>query len=112
VEGELGMESVLEIVRIVIPIIIIGGIAVFVIKRLQHKQKRGTLGKKESKHAQTLLNSLIPLGMIFGTAAGVIISLLFPVPLLHAFSFGPGIGLLLGYVAYEIYSKKKEGYIQ
>ncbi len=31
------------------PIILVGGIVVFVIKRLEHKYKHGKLGKKKSK---------------------------------------------------------------
>ena len=100
----------MEIVRIVLPLVIVGGIAVFVIKRLEHKHKQGKLGKKKSQRAQVLLDSLIPLGMIFGCAIGVICGIFFPLSLLATVNFGAGIGFLFGYFAYEIYSKKEESY--
>ena len=83
------------------------GIVVFVIKRLEHKHNQGTLVKKKTKGAQNLLDSLIPLGMLFGCAVGVILSMFFPISLLSTLSLGAGIGLLFGYFAYEIYSKKE-----
>ena len=48
------------------------GIVVFVIKRLEHKYKNGKLGKKKSKEAQNLLDSLIPIGMLVGCIIGLI----------------------------------------
>lgn len=87
------------------PLVIVGGIAVFVIKRLEHKHKQGKLGKKKTKGAQFLLDSLIPLGMLFGCAVSVILSMFFPISLLTILSLGAGIGFLFGYFAYEIYSK-------
>lgn len=104
------MWLVMEIARIVLPLVIVGGIAVFVIKRLKHKQKQGKLGKKKTKGAQVLLDSLIPLGMIFGCAFSVIISIFFQISLLPTVSLGAGIGYLFGYFAYEIYSKKGSSY--
>ena len=102
------MGLFMEIVGIILPIAIVGGIAIFVVKRLEHKYKQGKLGKKKSKDAQNLLDSLIPLGMLFGCAAGVILSLFFSFSLLSTLTFGSGVGLLLGYFAYEMYSKKEE----
>ncbi|HJF33039.1 MAG TPA: hypothetical protein K8V56_14855 [Sporosarcina psychrophila] len=102
------MELFQEIVGIVLPIAIVGGIAIFVVKRLEYKHKQGKLGKKKSKDAQNLLDSLIPLGMLFGCATGIILSLFFSFSLLSILTFGSGIGLLLGYFAYEMYSKKEE----
>ncbi|MDM5231930.1 hypothetical protein [Lysinibacillus pakistanensis] len=54
-----------------------------------------------------LINSLIPLGMIFGSAIGVILGIFFE-PISQGFSIviGAGIGLLLGSIAYGFYSKK------
>ena len=104
------MELIMEIVRIVLPLAIVGGIAVFVVKRMEYKHKQGTLGKRKSKDAQILLDSLIPLGMLFGGAVGVIVSMFFSISLLSTLSFGSGIGLLLGYFAYEVYGKKEESY--
>lgn len=99
------MGLVMEIMRIVLPLIIVGGIGIFVILRLKHKYKRGSLGKKKSESAQVWLDSLIPLGMIFGSAFSVVFSLFFSTSLPTTISLGAGIGLLFGYFAYEIYSK-------
>ena len=104
------MELFMEIVGIVLPIAIVGGIAIFVVKRLEHKHKQGKLGKKSSKNAQNLLDSLIPLVMLFGCATGVILSMFFSISLLSTLIFGSGLGLLLGYFAYEINSVKEENY--
>ncbi|MBY7141624.1 hypothetical protein KFZ56_00580 [Virgibacillus sp. NKC19-3] len=89
------------------PVILVGGIAVFVIYRLKRKYNQGNFGKKESKGAQHVLDSLIPIGMLFGCAIGVISSLLFPISLLSTISLGAGISYLFGYFTYEIYSKKE-----
>lgn len=97
-----------EIARILLPIVIMGGIAVFVVLRMKHKYKKGTLGKKKSKGAQNLLDSLIPFGMIIGCAVAVLLSLFSPISLLSTIAWGPGLGLLFGYFAYEVYSKKKK----
>ncbi|MFA2820507.1 hypothetical protein [Bacillus wiedmannii] len=83
------------------PVVIVGGIVVFVIKRLEHKYKNGKLGKKNSQKAQLLLDSLIPMGMLVGCMIGLI----FPDFSLLSISLGSGIGYLFGYFAYEIYSK-------
>ena len=68
------MGLVMEIAAIVLPIVIVVGIVVFVIKRLEHKHNQGTLVKKKTKGAQNLLDSLIPLGMLFGCAVGVLLA--------------------------------------
>ena len=104
------MGLVMEILRDILPLAIVGGIVVFIIKKLEHKYKNNTLGKKKSKDAQNLLDSLIPLGMIFGCVIGVIFSMFFSISLLSAISLGSGIGLLFGYIAYEMYSKQEESY--
>lgn len=104
------MEPVIDIILIVLPIVIVGAIALFVISRLKAKQKRGTLGKKETTEAQTLLDSLIPLGLIVGSAGGVLISLFFSVSLSMAIPLGAGIGMLAGYFAYEFYSKAEKSH--
>jgi preprotein translocase subunit YajC len=41
------MESTMEIIRILLPLVIVGGIAVFVVIRLKGKSRKGTLGKKK-----------------------------------------------------------------
>lgn len=104
------MDLILEIVRTLLPLIVAGGIALFVILRMKHKYKKGTLGKKKSKSAQNLLDSLIPLGMVIGCAVAVLASIFFPISLLSAFGWGPGVGLLFGYLAYKVYSEKEESY--
>ncbi len=71
------METILDIGRAVFPLLVTASIVVFVIKRLEHKYKQGTLGKKETTSAQTLLDSLIPLGMLAGVFVSIIISLFF-----------------------------------
>ncbi|MFE9079579.1 hypothetical protein [Bacillus mobilis] len=87
------------------PVVIVGGIVVFVIKRLEHKYKNGKLGKKKSQKAQLLLDSLIPIGMLVGCIIGLIFGMFFPDFSLLSASLGSGIGYLFGYFAYEIYSK-------
>lgn len=109
-KGDYNMELFMELVGIVLPIAIIGGTTVFVIKRLEHKHNQGKLGKKKSKVAQNLLDSLMPLGMLFGCTNGWILSMFFSITLLSTLSFGSRIGLLLGYFAYEIYGNKEESY--
>ncbi|KAA0758536.1 MULTISPECIES: hypothetical protein [Bacillus] len=87
------------------PVVIVGGIVVFVIKRLEHKYKNGKLGKKKSQKAQLLLDSLIPMGMLVGCMIGLIFGMFFLDFSLLSISLGSGIGYLFGYFAYEIYSK-------
>ena len=106
----MNMSSILEIVRIILPLIIVSGIAVFVVLRMINKTKNGTLGKKKSKNAQNVLDSLIPFGMMVGIAIAILLSIFTPISLLSAVAWGPGIGLLFGYFAYEIYSKKEESH--
>lgn len=104
------MSSALINARILLPIVIVGGIAVFVVFRMKHKYEKGTLGKKKSKAAQNLLDSLIPFGMMAGIIVSVLLSIFSPIPLLSLIPWGAGAGLLFGYFAYEIYSKKAESY--
>lgn len=99
------MTLALDIARPLLPLVIVAGIAVFVVMRMVHKNKKGTLGKKKSRSAQNLLDSLIPLGMMVGSIVATFLSLFSPLSLLATLSWGPGIGLLFGYFAYEIYSK-------
>ncbi|GGK02572.1 hypothetical protein GCM10007063_26090 [Lentibacillus kapialis] len=105
------MGLALEIARVLLPLVIVSGIAVFVVVRMKRKYKKGTLSKKKTKSAQNLLDSLIPLGMMVGCVVAVILSIFFPISFLTTMSWGSGIGLLFGYFAYEIYSKKRESYL-
>ena len=93
-------------VMAIAPLVIVGGIVVFVIERLKRKYNEGTLGKKKSKGAQDLLDSLITLGMLLGCAIGIILSMFFPIAALTTVILGAGIGYLFGYFAYEMYSKE------
>ncbi|MED3268007.1 MULTISPECIES: hypothetical protein [Bacillus] len=87
------------------PVLIVGGIVVFVIKRMERKYKEGKLGKKKSQKAQLLLDSLIPIGMLFGCIIGLIFGMFSPDFSLLSISLGSGIGYLFGFFAYKIYSK-------
>ncbi|WP_100401726.1 hypothetical protein [Bacillus sp. FJAT-42315] len=97
----------MELVIAIASVVIVGGIIVYVIERLKHKYNQGNLGKKKSKGAQNLLDSLMPMGMLFGCAIGVIFGVFFPIPLAFTISLGAGIGYLFGFFAYEIYRKKR-----
>ncbi|HDV8362534.1 MULTISPECIES: hypothetical protein [Bacillus] len=93
------------LITAIAPVVIVGGIVVFVIKRLEHKYKNGKLGKKKSQKAQLLLDSFIPMGMLVGCMIGLISGMFSPDFSLLSISLGSGIGYLFGYFAYEIYSK-------
>ncbi|EJP94403.1 hypothetical protein [Bacillus cereus] len=93
------------LITVIAPVVIVGGIVVFVIKRMEHKYNQGKLGKKKSKGAQQLLDSLIPMGMLVGCMIGLIFGMFFPDSSLLSVSLGAGIGYLFGFFAYEIYSK-------
>ncbi|WP_397539056.1 hypothetical protein [Rummeliibacillus pycnus] len=64
---------------------------------------------KKSRDAKDLIASLIPLGMIFGCAIGVILGMFFKSSYLLFFvSMGSGVGSLFGAIAFGIYSKKEK----
>ena len=48
--------------------------------------------------------------MMIGFAVAVLLSMFSPISLLSAITWGPGIGMLFGYFAYEFYSKKEESH--
>ncbi|MDJ1475449.1 hypothetical protein QBX67_08675 [Bacillus sp. LS15-K4] len=87
------------------PVVIVGGIVIYVIERLKHKYNNGNLGKKTSKNAQVLLDSLIPIGMLLGCLIGIMVDMFFQNYSLFTIGLGAGIGYLFGFFAYEIYSK-------
>ncbi|QEL67448.1 hypothetical protein ABQD40_05255 [Bacillus cereus] len=93
------------LLKAIAPVVIAGGIVVYVIGSLKHKYNNGNLGKKKSKNAQILLDSLIPMGMLVGCMIGLIFGIFFPNFALLSVSLGAGIGYLFGYFAYEFYSK-------
>lgn len=78
------MDLVVDIARIVLPLVIVGGIAIFVILRMKHKYKKGTLGKKNTRAAQHVLDSLIPFGLMIGFAVALLLSLFSSISLLSA----------------------------
>lgn len=102
------MDDVLAIILVILPSIIVGAIALFVIKKMKHKSENETLGRKKTKQAQEWLDSLLPLGMLFGLLTGMAVSILFAISFMYTISLGSGIGLLLGYVVYERYSRNEE----
>ena len=66
-----------------------------------------TLDLNRSRDAKGLIDSLIPLGMTFGCAIGVIFGMFVePSFLVFTVSLGAGIGYLFGVIASAIYSKK------
>jgi hypothetical protein len=93
------------LITVIAPVVIVGGIVVFVIKRMEHKYNQGKLGKKKSKGAQQLLDSLIPMGMLLGCLIGIIVDIFSPNYSLFTVGLGAGIGYLFGFFAYEFYSK-------
>lgn len=101
------MDSTVEIIRILLPLVLVGGIALFVITRLKKKSKQGIQNKKKTKKTQILLDSLIPLGLIVGSLIGLLFSLFFPSQLSFILTFGAAFGLLAGYFAYEYYGNKE-----
>ncbi|WP_052131649.1 hypothetical protein [Planococcus sp. CAU13] len=104
------MEVFIEILVTLLPLIFVSAIVIFVIYRLKAKQRKGTLVEKKSENAQILMNSLIPLGLIFGAMLGTAASWILPFTLLTSVTMGSAIGYLFGYFAYEAYSRKEENY--
>ena len=90
----------------VLPVLIVGGIVVYVILSLKQLANEGKLVKKKSKGAQIWVDSLIPLGMVFGSVIGVVLGLFSPFSLSFTLSLGAGIGYLLGFFVYKSYSEK------
>ncbi|UOQ50410.1 hypothetical protein MUN88_10315 [Gracilibacillus caseinilyticus] len=89
------------------PFVIDAVIVLFVLYRLRHKYNQGELGKKKTKRAQVIVDSLIPMGMLAGCAIGVLAGIYLPYSLLLTISLGTGIGYLSGYFAYEMYSHQE-----
>ena len=104
------MDLTLEIARIVMPLVMVGAIGVFVILRMKHKSKKVILGKKKTLHGQKILDSLISFGMMIGLSVAIVLSIFNLFSFLTAITWGPGIGMLCGYLAYEIFSNKKDSY--
>ena len=94
----------MDLVRIVLPalpVLIVGGIVVYVIVSLKRLSNEGKLVKKKSESAQIWIDSLIPLGMLVGSIIGVMLNLFFSFSLSFTISLGAGIGYLLGFFAYK-----------
>ena len=94
------MEFLMEMLKIVWPILLAGVISLFIILRLKSKFKGKT--SDDITREQIVGAYFMPFGLILGT----IYSMFSSVPLLT--SIGPGIGFLFGYFAYEVYSRKGE----
>ena len=93
------------------PVVIIVGMVVYVIKRLQHQYNQGSLAKRKSKDAQDLVDGLMPIGMVCGCALGILLGMLSPIPMAYTVGLGTGAGYLLGFFAYESFSKKGNDYL-
>lgn len=96
----------MDILKVIAPVMIAGIIVLFVIIMLKQKYKEGNLGKKRTKSAQVLLDSLIPFGMLIGCTVGVLVGMFFPVSQLISVSLGASIGYLFGYFAYSFSSER------
>ena len=73
---------------------------------MERKYKKGSLGKKKSKGAQNLLDSLIPLGMLIGCVIGILLSIFSPISLLSTIGLGAGIGYYLDTLLMKFIAKK------
>ena len=93
------MEFLMEMLKIVWPLLLTGVISLFIILRLKSKFKGKT--SDDITREQIVGAYFMPFGLILGT----IYSLFSSVPLSGV---GPSIGFLCGYVAYEVYSRKGE----
>ena len=96
----------MELFLAIAPVAIIGGMVVYVIKRLQHQYNQGNLAERKSKGAQDLIDSLMPIGMLCGCAFGILLGMLSPIPMAYTVGLGAGVGYLLGFFAYERFSRK------
>ncbi|UOQ86894.1 hypothetical protein [Gracilibacillus salinarum] len=97
----------MEVIQAIAPLVIVAVIVLFVLHRLRHKYDQGKLGKKKTKRAQVVLDTMIPMGMLAGCAIGVLAGIYLPYSLLLTISLGSGIGYLFGYIGYEIYSQQE-----
>ena len=93
------MEFIMEMLKIVWPLLLTGVISLFIILRLKRKFKGRT---SNNVTREEIVGAYF---MPFGIIIGAIYSSFSSVPL----SIGPSVGFLLGYVAYEVYSRKGEG---
>ena len=94
------MGFLMEMLKIVWPLLLTGVISLFIILRLKSKFKGKT--SDDITKEQIVGAYFMPFGLILGT----IYSMFSSVPLLT--SIGPSIGFLFGYIAYEVYSRKGE----
>lgn len=61
---------------------------------------------EKSRNTKDFIDSLIPLGMIFGSAIGTILGMFFKPSFLIFTVSGAGIGYLIGIILYAVYSEK------
>ncbi|MEN0642394.1 hypothetical protein MKY91_04355 [Alkalicoccobacillus gibsonii] len=97
----------MDILHAVGPLLIVGIIVVFVIKRLESMHKKGELAKSQSKQKQALIDSVIPLGMIAGAGVGTVVGIIIS-EFIYAISLGGAIGMLIGYFVYAHCSKRTQ----
>jgi predicted MFS family arabinose efflux permease len=64
-------------------------------------------GDKMSKKNKPMKAFLPPLGIVFGTAIGVVISVIWNFKIAFCIIFGAAIGLLVGIVALNLFYKNK-----
>ena len=101
------MEFLMEMLKIVWPLLLAGVISLFIILRLKSKFKGRT--SNDVTREEIVGGYFMPFGIMLGLSISTIYSIFSSVPLLAAVSIGPSIGFLFGYVAYEVYSRKGEG---
>ena len=100
------MEFLMEMLKIVWPLLLTGAISLFIILRLKRKFKGRT--SNDVTREEIVGAYFMPFGMILGGIVSTIYSMFSSDSLLTNVSMGPGIGFLFGYFAYEVYSRKGE----
>lgn len=98
----------MDFVMALAPVVIAGGIALFVVLRAKHKYNQGEFDKKKSNGDNDMTVILIPLGMTLGCGVGIVVGTFFPISFMTTGSLGAGLGYLCGYFAYESYMKTSQ----
>ncbi len=86
------MGTVFEILWFVFPVMLAGGMVLFVIKRLEKKHKKGAFETNKKRRDSNILDYAIPMGLMFGCVLGVIIGLFSPISTLLTVSLGTTLG--------------------
>ena len=100
------MEFLMEMLEIVWPLLLTGVISVFIILRLKRKFKGRT--SNDVTREEIVGAYFMPFGMLLGSIVSTFYSIFSSDSLLTNVSMGSGIGFLLGYFVYEVYSRKGE----